>query len=153
MKVTAVDPHLTSWYGEEVITLNSTHSTLNSFSILQSLHSPIRENQAVQVLEFADNFSGSFGTDLIIVGGDLNSSPDTPVYNAFSQLVDCLVDKFGAASSTLSSHHTWGQTSNTFTGPGGSQYDNHAARSVSVSATHNPPPLQPPPISFIQLYF
>ena len=63
---------------------------------------------------------------------DGDNSPGTPVYNTFSQMVDCLVDKFGAASSTLSSHHTWGQTTNTFTGPGGSQYDNHAARSISV---------------------
>ena len=83
------------------------------------------------MLEFANNYSGTYGTDLVIVAGDMNSSPGTPVYNTFSQLVDCLVDKFGAATSTMSSHHTWGQTTNTFTGPGGSQNDNHAARSVS----------------------
>ena len=83
------------------------------------------------MLEFANNYSGTYGTDLVIVAGDMNSSPGTPVYNTFSQLVDCLVDKFGASTSSLSSHHTWGQTTNTFTGPGGSQNDNHAARSVS----------------------
>ena len=87
-------------------------------------------------MDFADNYSSSYGTDLVIVGGDMNSSPGTPVYNAFSQLVDCLVDKFGAASSSLSSHHTWGQSTNTYTGPGGSQSDDHAARSVSP---HHPP--------------
>ena len=86
------------------------------------------------MIEFADNFSGSFGTDLIIIGGDLNSTPDSPVYNTFSQLVDCLVDKLGAASSSLASHHTWGQATNTYTGPGGSQSDDHPSRSVCRSA-------------------
>ena len=53
------------------------------------------------MLEFADNFSGTHSSDLIIVGGDLNSSPGTPVYNKFSQMVDCLVDKLGSASSSV----------------------------------------------------
>ena len=96
------------------------------------MHSSIREKEAAQVLNFADNYSASYGTDLIVIAGDLNSSPGTPVYNKFSQMVDCLVDKFGAASSSSSSHHTWGRSSNSWTGPGGSQSDNHAARSVSL---------------------
>ena len=100
---------------------------------VKALHSSIREKEAVQLLEFADNYSGTHGTDLVIIAGDLNSNPGTPVYNLFSQLVDCLVVKFGAGSSSLASHHTWGQTSNTYTGPGGSQNDNHSARSVVCS--------------------
>ena len=82
-------------------------------------------------MEFADNFSGTHSSDLIIVGGDLNSSPGTPVYNTFSQMVDCLVDKLGSASSSVAAHHTWGQNSNTYSGPGGSQSDNHSIRSVT----------------------
>ena len=110
VKVTAVDPHLVTWYGPE------------------SVQSPVREKQAQQVLEFADNFSKSYGTDLIIVAGDLNSTPASPVYSLFQRMTDSLVAGLGPESLTAPEHATWGQASNTYTGPGGGQHDGHTDR-------------------------
>merc|ERR1711976_928844 len=82
VKVTAVDPHLASWYGEE---LDNTS---------------IREKQTTQVLQFASNYASSYSTDMIIIAGDYNSSPNTPVYNMMTAdgYVDSLVDKLGAGA-------------------------------------------------------
>ena len=67
-------------------------------SLLQSLHSAIREKQALQVLQFSENYSKTHSTDLVIIGGDLNSTPGSPVYRLFQSLTDTMVDLQGPGS-------------------------------------------------------
>ena len=45
----------------------------------------MREAHADQVLQFVRNAGDRDNSDVVIVAGDLNSSPNTPVYNKFSE--------------------------------------------------------------------
>ena len=80
------------------------------------------------MLEFSENYSQTHSTDLVIIGGDLNSTPSSAVYSVFQSLTDTLLDHLGQASLAAPEHATWGQTSNTFTGSGGRQEDGHVER-------------------------
>ena len=72
----------------------------------------VREAQAEQVLELARAVSKK--VDLLIVGGDLNSSPASMVYSKF--LGDGLKDtQIELKNSEDSRFHTWGHEENTWT--------------------------------------
>ena len=82
------------------------------------------------MLQFASNYASSYSTDLIIIAGDYNSSPNTPVYNMMTAdgYVDSLVDKLGAGATADVTYATWGRDDNTWSGPGGTQADGHKSR-------------------------
>ena len=66
------------------------------FQYLEAYYSSIREKQATQALEFSNNYAGSRDSDVIIIAGDLNSTPESPVYNLFAAdygYSDSLVDR------------------------------------------------------------
>ena len=72
----------------------------------------VREAQAEQVLELARAVAKK--VDLLIVGGDLNSSPASMVYSKF--LGDGLKDtQIELKNSEDSRFHTWGNEENTWT--------------------------------------
>ena len=110
-RVAAVDSHLASWYGDEL------------------RHSSTREKQAEEVIKAADMFFYSEAVDVIIVAGDLNSSPHSPVYNIFTSggFTDTLVSRHGDNYDQYQ-YHTWGNTANTWSRPGGPQSDGYSTR-------------------------
>ena len=72
----------------------------------------VREAQAEQVLDLARSVAKK--VDLLIVGGDLNSSPASKVYSKF--LADGLKDtQIELKKSEGSRFHTWGHEKNTWT--------------------------------------
>ena len=70
----------------------------------------MREAQAEQVLDFARTLSKK--VDLLIVGGDLNSSPASKVYSKF--LGEGLTE-IELGKSREPRFHTWGHEKNTWT--------------------------------------
>ena len=85
--------------------------------------------QAEEVIKAADMFFYSEAVDVIIVAGDLNSSPHSPVYNIFTSrgFADTLVSRHGDNCDQYH-HHTWGNTANTWSRPGGPQSDGYSTR-------------------------
>ena len=45
----------------------------------QDVYSHVREQQAGQLLSFASNYAATHSGDLVIIAGDLNSTPLSPV--------------------------------------------------------------------------
>ena len=82
-----------------------------SFFLFQLDNTSIREKQAAQVLQFASNYASSYSTDMIIIAGDYNSSPNTPVYNMMTAdgYVDSVVDRLGAGATADMTYATWGR--------------------------------------------
>ena len=92
------------------------------------MYTSVREAQADQVLQFAQNACIRDDTDVVIIAGDFNSSPNSPVYNRFSGYVDTLVDKFGPSCLSSTEYATWGRPENTWSGPNGDTYDGYNGR-------------------------
>lgn len=94
--VSVINTHLTSWHDK-----------------LEKKHSSLREKQADDVIKLiADHKTKS---DVVIVAGDLNSTPGSPVYNKFisAGLTDTLVELEGEKSSDHK-YATWGHSENTW---------------------------------------
>ena len=89
-----------------------------------------REKQAKQVLDFASNFAISQNSDVALLVGDMNSSPNSPVYNMITGegFSDALSSIVGASAVSDVSYATWGATDNTWTGPGGAFNDGYTLR-------------------------
>ena len=84
VRVAVLNSHLATWYGTE------------------EKWSRVREAQAEQLLAASRDVSA----DLVIVGGDLNSTPQSPVYRRMvgAGLTDTLTDikvRLGIGSSSL----------------------------------------------------
>ena len=72
----------------------------------------MREDQAEQALDLARSVANK--VNILIVGGDLNSSPDSKVYSKF--LGDGFKDtQIELKNSEDSRFHTWGHKKNTWT--------------------------------------
>ena len=84
----------------------------NFFCHIAHHYPQVREAQAEQVLDLARTVSKK--VDLLIVGGDLNSSPDSKVYSKF--LGEGLTDpQIELGNSRKPRFHTWGHERNTWT--------------------------------------
>ena len=95
---------------------------------MQNLHSDVREAHADQILQFARNAGDRDNSDVVIIAGDLNSSPNTPAYNRFSDYTDAFVDYFSDSPEESTEHATWGRPGNTWSGPSSENYDGHTVR-------------------------
>jgi len=93
VEVGVVNTHLATWYSQT-----------------EAKWSQVREAQAEQVLDFARTLSKK--VDLLIVGGDLNSSPASKVYSKF--LGEGLTE-IELGKSREPRFHTWGHEKNTWT--------------------------------------
>eukprot|EP00092_Neocalanus_flemingeri_P054964 GFUD01064824.1.p1 GENE.GFUD01064824.1~~GFUD01064824.1.p1 ORF type:complete len:393 (+),score=81.19 GFUD01064824.1:76-1254(+) len=116
LKVSAINTHLATWY-------SSSEGTWTS----------IREKQADEVLALIAVQKEK--SDLVVVAGDLNATPESAVLNKFidTGLVDTLVDLEGAGADD-SKYVTYGHADNTWTGPGG--MDEHPDRIDYMMYTH-----------------
>ena len=97
---------------------------------LQALNSATREAQAQQVLDFSRNFGLSQSADVSFLVGDMNSSPNSPVYNKITAegFSDALATIVGDNAVADTSYATWGAADNTWTGPGGAFNDGYTLR-------------------------
>ena len=98
--------------------------------LFKALNSVTREKQAKQVLDFAGNFAISQNSDVALLVGDMNSSPNSPVYNMVTGegFSDALSSIVGVSAVSDVSHATWGASDNTWTGPGGDFNDGYTLR-------------------------
>jgi endonuclease/exonuclease/phosphatase family metal-dependent hydrolase len=97
MEITAINTQLATWYSEG-----------------ESLWSNVREKQADDVIAMVAAHKDE--SELVVVAGDLNSTPESPVFKKFLRagLVDTLLDLEGKHEDATSSV-TWGHANNTWT--------------------------------------
>ena len=96
VSVSVINTHLTSWHDKS-----------------EKNYTRLREKQAEDMMKLiADHKTKS---DVVIVAGDLNSTPGSPVYNKFisAGLTDTLVELEGEKSSDPK-YATWGHSENTW---------------------------------------
>ena len=96
VSVSVINTHLTSWHNK-----------------LEKKHSRLRKKQAEDVLKLVAAHKTK--SDVVIVAGDLKSTPGSPVYNKFisAGLTDTLVKLEGEKSSDHK-YATWGHSENTY---------------------------------------
>ena len=117
LKVSAINTHLATWYSET-----------------ESLWTSVREKQADEDIAMVAVHKEK--SDLVVIAGDLNSTPESAVYKKFltAGLVDTLVDlKDTGAANTK--YVTWGHEDNTWSGPDG--LDDHQDRLDYMLYTHS----------------
>ena len=105
LKVSAINTHLATWYSDS-----------------EELWTSVREKQADDVLTLiAAQMKHS---DLVILAGDLNSTPKSSVYKKFisAGLTDTLVDLKSESANTAPKYVTYGHDNNTWTGPGSGEF-------------------------------
>ena len=97
VKISAVNTHLATWYSET-----------------EELWSSVRESQAEEVLAMVADHKDK--SDIVVVAGDLNSTPGSPVHKKFisAGMTDSLVNLKGDKSSDPE-FATWGHADNTWT--------------------------------------
>ena len=82
------------------------------------------------MLDFANSFATAQNSDVALLVGDMNSSPNSPVYNMITAegYSDALAVSVGASAVDDVSYATWGAADNTWTGPGGAFNDGYTLR-------------------------
>ena len=96
--VGVVNTHLATWY-----------------DTTEEKWSKVRKEQGEEVLVAVAKAAAA--TDLVVVGGDLNSSPASPTVAGIldTGLIDTLADLKDAGNANNSIFHTWGNTANSWT--------------------------------------
>ena len=103
IKISAINTHLATWYSEK-----------GKEEEDEKLWTSVREKQADEVIALVASHKKK--SDVVVVAGDLNSTPGSAVYKKFisAGLTDTLVNSKGKESGNLK-YNTYGHASNTWT--------------------------------------
>ena len=102
IKISAINTHLATWFSEKGEELED-----------EKLWSSVREKQAEDVIALVDSHKKK--SDVVLVAGDLNSTPGSAVYKKFisAGLTDALVNAKGKKAGKKK-YNTYGHASNTW---------------------------------------